>query len=78
MPGITAAIGGLAYAGIPATHRDVNSAVTFIAGHASNGELPDGLDWTAPARGAPLNLAPGASFSLRGATERHYGSDDIA
>jgi uroporphyrin-III C-methyltransferase len=54
VPGITAAIGGLAYAGIPATHRDVNSAVTFITGHASNGELPDGLDWTALARGAPV------------------------
>jgi len=54
VPGITAAIGGLAYAGIPATHRDVNSAVTFITGHASNGALPDGLDWTALARGAPV------------------------
>ncbi len=54
VPGITAAIGGLAYAGIPATHRDINSAVTFITGHASDGELPDGLDWTALARGAPV------------------------
>ncbi|HZB90169.1 MAG TPA: uroporphyrinogen-III C-methyltransferase [Stellaceae bacterium] len=54
VPGITAAIGGLAYAGIPATHRDINSAVTFVTGHASNGELPDGLDWTALARGAPV------------------------
>jgi uroporphyrin-III C-methyltransferase len=54
VPGITAAIGGLAYAGIPATHRDINSAVTFITGHASDGEVPDGLDWTALARGAPV------------------------
>jgi uroporphyrin-III C-methyltransferase len=54
VPGITAAIGGLAYAGIPATHRDVNSAVTFITGHASDGEVPDGLDWPALARGAPV------------------------
>jgi uroporphyrin-III C-methyltransferase len=54
VPGITAAIGGLAYAGIPATHRDINSAVTFITGHASDGELPDGLDWTALAKGAPV------------------------
>jgi uroporphyrin-III C-methyltransferase len=53
VPGITAAIAGLAYAGIPATHRDINSAVTFITGHASDGEVPDGLDWAALAKGAP-------------------------
>jgi uroporphyrin-III C-methyltransferase len=54
VPGITAAIGGLAYAGIPATHRDINSAVAFITGHASDGAVPDGLDWAALARGAPV------------------------
>ena len=54
VPGITAAIGGLAYAGIPATHRDINSAVTFITGHASDGQVPDGLDWAALAKGAPV------------------------
>jgi uroporphyrin-III C-methyltransferase len=53
VPGITAAIAGLAYAGIPATHRDINSAVTFVTGHASDGEVPAGLDWTALAQGAP-------------------------
>jgi uroporphyrin-III C-methyltransferase len=50
VPGITAGIGGLAYAGIPTTHRDTNSAVTFVTGHASDGEVPDGLDWEALAR----------------------------
>ena len=30
VPGISAGIGGLAYAGIPVTHREVNSAVAFI------------------------------------------------
>jgi len=54
VPGITAAIAGLAYAGIPATHRDINSAVTFVTGHASDGEVPDGLDWAALAKGAPM------------------------
>src|SRR5881397_49850 len=33
IPGVTAGIGGLAYAGIPVTHRDTNSAVTFLTGH---------------------------------------------
>ena len=50
VPGITAGIGGLAYAGIPTTHRDTNSAVAFVTGHASDGEVPDGLDWGALAR----------------------------
>ena len=54
VPGITAAIGGLAYAGIPMTHRDANAAVTFITGHTIGGAVPDQLDWEALARGAPV------------------------
>lgn len=52
VPGVTAGIGGLAYAGIPVTHRDTNHAVTFITGHGADGKLPD-LDWTSVARGSP-------------------------
>src|SRR6201996_6853081 len=52
VPGITAGIGGLAYAGIPVTHRDTNHAVTFITGHGSDGKLTR-LDWPAGSRGAP-------------------------
>jgi uroporphyrin-III C-methyltransferase len=54
VPGITAAIGGLAYAGIPATHRDTNSAITFITGQASGGTLPHEVDWDALARGTSV------------------------
>jgi uroporphyrin-III C-methyltransferase len=52
VPGITAGIGGLAYAGIPVTHRDTNHAVTFITGHGVDGALTK-LDWGAISRGAP-------------------------
>ena len=52
VPGITAGIGGLAYAGIPVTHRDTNHAVTFITGHGADGKLTK-LDWAAVSRGAP-------------------------
>jgi uroporphyrin-III C-methyltransferase len=50
VPGVTAGIGGLAYAGIAATHRDANAAVTFLTGHQTGGALPGDLDWDALAR----------------------------
>lgn len=52
VPGVTAGIGGLAYAGIPLTHRDTNHVVTLITGHGADGGLPD-IDWRAIARGSP-------------------------
>ncbi|MEM9211184.1 MAG: uroporphyrinogen-III C-methyltransferase [Pseudomonadota bacterium] len=54
IPGITAAIGGLAYAGIPATHRDVNQSVTFVTGHDQSGKSPSSLDWAAIAKGSQV------------------------
>src|SRR5690606_19374058 len=33
VPGISAGLGGLAYAGLPVTHRDTNHAVLFLTGH---------------------------------------------
>ena len=54
VPGVTAGTGGLAQAGIPVTHRSVGSAVTFITGHGSAGEVPDAIDWESLARSAPV------------------------
>jgi uroporphyrin-III C-methyltransferase len=54
VPGITAGVGGLAYAGIPVTHREINHTVTFLTGHDSSGLVPDGIDWQAVSRGSPV------------------------
>jgi uroporphyrin-III C-methyltransferase len=74
VPGITAGIGGLAYAGIPLTHRDTNSAVTFLTGHDSDGEVPGGLDWQAIARGAPVLVLYMASRHLPSIARRLMSS----
>jgi uroporphyrin-III C-methyltransferase len=54
VPGISAGLGGLAYAGIPITHRDTNQAVIFLTGHDESGAVPGGVDWNAVARAAPV------------------------
>ena len=46
VPGTTAGIAGLAYAGIPATHRDFNTSITFISAYGAGGEKPETVDWT--------------------------------
>ena len=53
-PGISAGIGGLASAGIPVTHRDVNQAVTFLTGHDQTGQAPSTIDWVALAKSSPV------------------------
>ena len=50
VPGITAAIAGPAYAGIPVTHRSENSHVTFFTGHEDPSKGESAIDYGALAK----------------------------
>ena len=54
VPGITSGVGGLAYAGIPTTHRDTNHSVLFLTGHDATGDIPQGVDWKNVASASPV------------------------
>lgn len=54
VPGISAGLGGLAYAGMPITHRETNHAVIFLTGHDESGAVPGGVDWASVAHAAPV------------------------
>src|SRR5881392_607552 len=50
VPGITSAIAGPAYAGIPMTHRAHNSHVTFFTGHEDPTKTESAIDYSALAK----------------------------
>jgi len=54
VPGVSAGMAAPACAGIPVTHRGIAQAVAFVTGHGAAGHPPQGLDWQALARAAPV------------------------
>jgi len=50
VPGITSAIAGPAYAGIPVTNRAQNSHVTFFTGHEDPAKIQSSIDYAALAK----------------------------
>jgi uroporphyrinogen III methyltransferase/synthase len=60
VPGVTSAIGGLAYAGIPVTHRSNNSQLTIFTGHEDPSKEASSLNYQS------LATAPGTKVMLMG------------
>ncbi len=45
VPGVTAAVGASAYAGIPLTHRDITASVAFVTGQEGKEKNESNIDW---------------------------------
>jgi uroporphyrinogen III methyltransferase/synthase len=66
VPGVTAAIGVAACAGIPLTHRDHASAVALVTGHENPDKPETAVDWAALAK------FPGTLVIYMGLSRFHY------
>ena len=51
VPGVTAAIGAAAYAGIPLTHRDYTASVTLVTGQEGKEKDDSSIDWNRLSQG---------------------------
>ncbi|HEY8850185.1 MAG TPA: uroporphyrinogen-III C-methyltransferase, partial [Thermoanaerobaculia bacterium] len=73
VPGISSAIAGPAYAGIPVTHRAHAAAVTFVTGHESDDSA--GIDWSALAalKGTIVFMMGAANLALIARSLREHG-----
>ncbi|MEM9771643.1 MAG: uroporphyrinogen-III C-methyltransferase [Cyanobacteria bacterium P01_D01_bin.73] len=70
VPGITAGIAAPAYVGIPLTHRQYSSSVTFVTGHEATGKYRKPVDWAAIANGAETTVIYMGVHTLPQVTEK--------
>ena len=61
VPGITAAVGCAAAAGVPLTQRGLASSVTFVAGHEADDKAGPAVDWDRLPRDGTLAVYMGVS-----------------
>lgn len=73
VPGITAGAGALAYAGIPATHRDINQSVLFLTGHDFSGDVSPNVDWKTITNASPVIVMYMAVGNLQKIAEKLLG-----
>lgn len=71
IPGVSSAIAAPAYAGIPVTHRDHASMVTFVTGHENPLKPDSAIDW------AVLAASPGTLVFLMGVKNLGNISDSL-
>lgn len=62
VPGVTAALGAAAAAQIPLTHRQVSSALVFIAGHHAGHDADASWPETLPANATVVIYMPGFAY----------------
>ncbi len=72
VPGVSAAIAGPAYAGIPVTHRGCNTTLTIFTGHEDPAKPESTLDYAAIAR------TPGTKVMLMGVERIGTIADSLA
>ncbi len=71
VPGVTSAVAAPAYAGIPVSHRDHASMITFITGHEDPTKEDSAIDWEVLARN------PGTLVFLMGVKNLHNISESL-
>jgi uroporphyrinogen III methyltransferase/synthase len=66
VPGVTAAVGAAAYAGIPLTHRDFTASVAFVTGQEGKDKNESSIDWDRLSLGSGTIVFYMGITSLRG------------